>query len=497
MKDSVLLKRLMEHIPLSVFFKDAESRFISVNEICASKFGLNSASEAIGKTDFDFFDHEHADQAYADEQQIMKTLEPIIDKEEREVFVDGETRIRWSTTSKFPLMDDEGKLLGTFGVSKDITDIKKQYLEQERLKNQMETILNSVPNLIFVKDHTGRYQIANDATNAFLDPVEKNIVGKRDVDIGVSKKEANKYIQMDHEVISSGKSQFYPEIKTHTPDGKEVWFQFIKTPFEYADGKLGALSVVTDVSERIQHEIELMESLHVIEKQNQRLSNFAHIVSHNLRNHAGGISTTLDLLEIVEEDEKPEIIDILRKASDRLNETIADLNEIIDNQNKDATELKYLNFQEYLDNIKEVLATEMKDKKVVLHEDIEDDLEILYNPAYLESILINLISNAIKYRHPDRTPELSISAKKEKGNVVLTVADNGLGIDLASYGDKVFDMYKTFHNNENAKGIGLYITRNQIEALGGSIKVESKEGEGTTFIVDFGKQIRDPQSELA
>ena len=497
MQDSVLLKRLMEHVPLSVFFKDTESRFISINKNCAIKFGLENPEEAIGKTDFDFFDDDHAMPAFEDEALILRNGKTIIDKEEKEVFGDEKKTVRWSQTSKFPLYDEDGKIIGTFGISKDITEKKEQYLTLERLKNQMETILNSVPNFIFVKGEDGRYLTANKATKAFLDPTNKEVVGKKDVELGVPKNEAEKYIRMDREVLKSNKSILFPEVKSLAPDGSEHWFQFIKAPIEYADGENhGVLSVVTDVSERIKHEIELMESLHVIEKQNERLSNFAHIVSHNLRNHAGGISTTLDLLEMVDEEEQPEIFEILRKASDRLNETITDLNEIMDNQNKDATELKHLHFQEYLNNIKEVLAPEMKEKKVTLHEEIEENLEILYNPAYLESILINLISNAIKYRHPDREPEITITAKSVENAVQISVKDNGLGIDLKANGDKLFGMYKTFHGNENAKGIGLYITRNQIESLGGSIEVESEPDKGTTFNINFGRQVRSPEPIL-
>ena len=158
--------------------------------------------------------------------------------------------------------------------------------------------------------------------------------------------------------------------------------------------------------------------------------------------------------------------------------------------------MKHLDFQEYLDNIKEVLATEFKEKRVTLFEDIEPDLEILYNPAYLESILINLISNAIKYKHPDRDPEITISARKRADSVYIRVTDNGMGIDLSKHGDKLFGMYKTFHGNDNAKGIGLYITRNQIESLGGNIKVESEVDRGTTFKIDFGKQVRSPEMVL-
>ena len=118
------------------------------------------------------------------------------------------------------------------------------------------------------------------------------------------------------------------------------------------------------------------------------------------------------------------------------------------------------------------------------------------NEVALQQILDNLISNAIKYRHPDREPEITITAKSVENAVQISVKDNGLGIDLKANGDKLFGMYKTFHGNENAKGIGLYITRNQIESLGGSIEVESEPDKGTTFNINFGRQVRSPEPIL-
>jgi len=107
------------------------------------------------------------------------------------------------------------------------------------------------------------------------------------------------------------------------------------------------------------------------------------------------------------------------------------------------------------------------------------------DPAYLESILLNFISNAIKYSHPERVPILEISAIEEKDQLILIFSDNGIGIDLQRNRDKLFGMYKTFENNPDARGIGLFITKNQIDAMGGRVDVESELGEGTKFSIHF------------
>ncbi len=117
-----LLHALMDHLPHAIYFKDAESRFLRINRALAKSFGLKDASEACGRTDFDFFAEEHARLAREDELQVMRTGQPIIDKEEKETWPDG--RVTWVSTTKLPLYDEQGRIVGTFGISRDITEQK-------------------------------------------------------------------------------------------------------------------------------------------------------------------------------------------------------------------------------------------------------------------------------------------------------------------------------------------------------------------------------------
>ncbi len=115
--------------------------------------------------------------------------------------------------------------------------------------------------------------------------------------------------------------------------------------------------------------------------------------------------------------------------------------------------------------------------------DIPTALTIKGVLAYVESIILNLVTNAIKYRNREKKATLTIQASLDSEYVLLSVEDNGLGIDMDKYGQKLFGMYKTFHGNDDARGIGLFITKNQIESMGGRITVESKVGTGTRFMV--------------
>ena len=116
---------------------------------------------------------------------------------------------------------------------------------------------------------------------------------------------------------------------------------------------------------------------------------------------------------------------------------------------------------------------------------ITQEATINFNPAYLESVLQNLCTNAIKYANPDKHLTIEFDFFTENEKKVLTIKDNGLGIDLKKYGHLIFGMYKTFHKHEEANGIGLYITKNQIESMNGRVSVESQVGKGTTFKITF------------
>ena len=119
---------------------------------------------------------------------------------------------------------------------------------------------------------------------------------------------------------------------------------------------------------------------------------------------------------------------------------------------------------------------------------ISDDVHISAVPTYADSILMNFITNAVKYKSPDRDPIIELSTTRTNGYTVLSIKDNGLGIDLNKYGDKLFGMYKTFHNNDEARGIGLYITKNQIDAMDGKVTTTSEVGKGTTFNIHFNEE---------
>lgn len=240
-----------------------------------------------------------------------------------------------------------------------------------------------------------------------------------------------------------------------------------------------------DVTLLKEKETELAKTIDIIGEQNKRLTNFAHIVSHNLRSHAGNLKMLIDLFKAADEDERTEMMQHLEAISDGLYVTIGHLKELVEIQFEIKNIREEINLRSYLKNILTILHNEITKHGVRIDINIPIDATVYYNPAYLESVLLNFTTNAIKYSSPDRMPMISYDFEIVNNKKYLSITDNGLGIDLRRHKNALFGMYKTFHKNQNSRGIGLFITKNQIEAMGGTIEVISEINKGTTFKICF------------
>jgi len=248
----------------------------------------------------------------------------------------------------------------------------------------------------------------------------------------------------------------------------------------------GYIGIIANLKEVKKAEQEIQRLLNTTQNQNARLKNFAHIVSHNLRSHSGNMSSLMDMVT----DDIPSIADspafgMLRKAADNLNETIAHLREVAVMNDQNEDQLEQIALSEILDRAIESVAGLANTAQVQIKNEVPSNTKVLGHKAYLDSILLNLLTNAIKYRSTERASYVVIEAEQTESYTALKFIDNGLGIDLKKHGEKLFGMYKTFHRHPEARGIGLFITKNQVEAMGGKIEVTSEVGIGTTFTVYF------------
>lgn len=258
------------------------------------------------------------------------------------------------------------------------------------------------------------------------------------------------------------------------------------TAIKENDNVTGYLGVAVDITEIKNAENEIKSILTITKDQNERLKNFAHIVGHNLKSHSGNLTTLLDMLEQENTEKiKKEIALHLRHASINLKDTIDNLQEVV---NLDAATGENLTSVSLLDSVNATinnLTTQIKNTGTKIMVDVDPNVKVLGLLAYIDSIILNFITNAIKYRSPKRQNTIQLSTLEDQHFTTLVIKDNGLGINLEKHGNELFGMYKTFHKNKDARGIGLFITKNQVDALGGKIEVESQVNEGTTFKISF------------
>lgn len=340
---------------------------------------------------------------------------------------------------------------------------------------------------------SGAWSVNAMEKTSYLDKQAKNILEIPE-DYRPSLKHALDFYHADyHEIVQQklfecfqGKP-FCLEVKMLTYNKKHIWVKATGGPmFDANENVIGAQGVFQDISNEKQKEIQLKKSLQAIERQKESLSNFAHTVSYNLRSDINNLNLTVELLKDASTKDVPELTDGLFQIAQQLNVTMEHLNKVVISQTRDIKEKQVVALKDVLEHAKNRLAQQIVDTNTELFSEFSEVPTLECFPAYLENIFTTLLANAIKYAHPERTPVIDIYSKQEEdGSISLVFKDNGIGIDLEKNADKLFGMYQTFHNNPDAVGIGLFILKNQIESLQGTISVVSKLGSGTTFTINF------------
>ncbi|UWX54102.1 PAS domain-containing sensor histidine kinase [Maribacter litopenaei] len=363
-------------------------------------------------------------------------------------------------------------------------------METKKNEKLLRTLIDNLPLNVYVKDINSKKILVNKAECEYLGAKsEAELTGKDNFDI-YDHATARKFTEQDISVMTTLTSIIGEEVLSIDKNGRQTTFLTSKIPLVDEHGIAnGLIGISLDITNIKQNEKELRNLIDVTSLQNKKLINFAHIVSHNLRSHTANFSMLLDFLQHEEdEEEKTKLLEMLNSASGNLLETIENLNEVVAINTNINVEKKVVNLYEKIKSVEQNLEKFVNENEAEIITNIPENETLKVIPQYLDSILINFITNAIKYKHPDRKSKLNISTTIEDGYTILSFQDNGLGIDLKKYGNKLFGMYKTFHSHENARGIGLYITKNQVEAMGGKIEVESKVGVGTTFKIYFNEK---------
>lgn len=243
--EQFLLRTLLDNVPDSVYFKDTKGRFLRSSRAQAQRFGLSDPALAIGKTDFDFFAKEHAQEAFDDEQRIIHSGQPVIGVEEHSPLADGAER--WVSTSKMPLRDKDGAIVGTFGISREITERKRAEISLAKERNQLRTLVDHLPNLVFIKDTRGRYVLNNAAHRAYLGVgTLEEVVGKTVFDF-YPQDMATRIHADDQAVLASEQAVLHREEILTDRKGRKIRASTSKIPFRDEQRRIAGLVCIYDL----------------------------------------------------------------------------------------------------------------------------------------------------------------------------------------------------------------------------------------------------------
>lgn len=254
--DSSILRVLMETSPDRIYFKDLESRFVRNNAAHARSLGAASPEACVGKTDADFFSREHAERALRDEQEIIRTGKPIISQLERLTMRDG--RKGWASATKIPWRDAAGRIVGTFGVTRDVTATKEAEDRLVEERNLLRTIIDHLPSRLYVKDMASRYVLNNQAHLAMLGaPSQESAVGRTTVDFFPGER-GEQALADDRQVLGSGPAIINQEKSDFGPEGDVHWSLVTKVPLHDTRQQLiGLVGISHDITRRKRAEEEL------------------------------------------------------------------------------------------------------------------------------------------------------------------------------------------------------------------------------------------------
>jgi two-component system sensor histidine kinase/response regulator len=515
-----LLRILIDSLPDFVFFEDPEGQYVLNNRAHLRSMGAERQGDVLGKTVFDFHPPELATRYYKDEMQVVRTGVGIFDKEE--LALDRSTgETRWRLTSKLPLVDGHGKVTGIIGLSRDITDQKKMEGTIQQERNLLRTVIDNLPDNIYVKDSACRKIIANRADLQILGRgSEEEVLGKTDFEF-FSSEVADKFFADDQSVIQTGQPVVNREEYYFDAEGQKHWLLTTKVPLRDPKSQIvGLVGIGHDITKRKRaeealrdaHE-ELAHKNRELEKASQFKSEFLANMSHEIRTPMNSI---LGMTELCMETElNPEQRHYLNSVYSSAQSLLSLLNDVLDISKIEAGRMELyeaeFNLRTEVGRALKFFGCRAAEKGIELLYYIPPDIpnRFVGDALRLRQVLVNLVGNALKFTERGHVIvranlEGGSGGATERGNgspdsfgecmLHFTVSDTGIGIPPEKQGS-IFESFTqadtSISRRYGGSGLGLTISSKIIEIMGGRIWLKSEVGKGTTF--HFTIRLRTPE----
>lgn len=385
-----------------------------------------------------------------------------------------------------PLWEDEVQI-GVQCFFRDITERKHMLDVLVKNERKYKNLVENINDAIVVRDLSGRVKFAN---KRFLE-----LIGLEEIELinlnleeyiapgwqaGLRKHYADYIHGYEKEV-----SFVYEGLTTA---GKRLWLEDRLSPVIEKNKLVGIQTIIRDITEIKNKEFEMKKLINELTNRNNEMMQFNYIVSHNLRSPIANIIGLTSILNQtnINEKERDRVLSFIREASLKMDEIVKDLSSILYAKSSINQKREKVYFHKLLQGILETLEQEILNSGCLLCIDIDENVSHMFTiKSYLESIFYNLVSNAIKYRSVQRVLKLHITIAKKGNEIEIKVCDNGIGINLKEYGEHLFGLYKRFNFDTEGKGLGLHMTKTQVESMGGVINVESEPDAGTCFTILF------------
>ncbi|MEO8236367.1 MAG: PAS domain S-box protein [Flavobacterium sp.] len=486
-----LFKSIFEHAGLGIVHTNSiDGTFIDANDKFCKLIGYDQ--EEIKKMNFTMITHpDDLDEDLLNMQKLRNGQISQYSMEKRYFHKNG--KIIWINITISSLWGKNEKSNNHIAIVEDISGRKESERQVQESQQKIKDLIDSIDGIVWEgnSEEPGVTYISK-KSEAILGYTPEEWIADEYFWRKIIHPEDRDWVVEYTTKYARDKKPFDYEYRMIAKNGSIVWVRDIVSIYNESENIIKFRGILIDTTKSKQFEIDLNNSLILVTEQNKRLLNFSHIVSHNLRAHTSNIQSLISLIEISEDqEERDELLVLLKSVSETLNQTMNNLNEVVSIQMDINPIIEKLNLNKYVNKTIEVLRNQIIKKEVVITNTISNNATVNFNPAYLESILLNFISNAIRYKHPDRKPEIELKTYTENNYQILEIKDNGIGIDLKKNEKKLFGLYKTFTNNPESRGIGLFITKNQIDTLKGKIEVESNINLGTTFKIYFNNAPKD------
>ncbi|HWB61338.1 MAG TPA: PAS domain-containing protein [Chthoniobacteraceae bacterium] len=520
-----MIHMLLNNIPDRIYFKDRKSRFVRTNQSLARYFRLKDPEELLGKTDYDFFTEEHARAASEDEQQIMHTGNAVVGKVEKETRPDG--TVGWSLTTKMPWVNHRGRIVGTFGISRDITELKAMETALAAERNLIRSVIDNVPDRILLKDTAGRYMLNNVAHARFLGLDDPRQALGRTLGDFLPAEYVTPRREEDEEILRTGKPMVNSIEPMLNAQGARRWLSTTKVPLRDEEGAiLGIVIISRDITDQKEAQEKLVEAnknlteavtelkkahaelrsvqLQLIEAEKMKsIGRLAAGVAHEVKNPLAIINMGVAFLSQQKFDGDSEVPVVLREIGDAVKRADAVIKGMLDFSAPKQLEVQDEDLNAIIEQALLLVRGELKPNAHTVVKELQPRLPLLkLDRLKMGQVFVNIFTNALHAMPEGGTLAVRTLTHQHTGVgenigdarsesfhvgrtlVVAQIDDNGTGIPPDKL-HKVFDPFFTTKTTGEGTGLGLSVTRSIVDLHGGTIEIHNRPEGGARVTITF------------